>query len=82
MTHRKLIRCSDVAKHICDNLDSELDQKKCREIKHHIKDCPNCYAYLDSMKKTIHLYRIEGSPSVPKRLRSELFAVLNLSSDR
>ncbi len=79
MKKPKLIRCSDVAAHICDNLDSELDQKRCREIRRHIKDCPNCYAYLDSMKKTVHLYRIERTPSVPSRVRRELFAVLNLS---
>ena len=79
MIKRTLIRCSEVAEHICEHLDSDLDQKKCREIKRHIKGCPNCYAYLDSMKKTVHLYKIESSPSVTKRLRSELFAILNLS---
>ena len=79
MTKRKLIRCTEVAEHICEHLDTDLDRKRCREIKRHIKDCPNCYAYLDSMKKTIHLFKIEQSPSTPKRLRSELFAVLNLS---
>jgi len=79
MKKLKLIRCTEVVEHICEHLDSDLDQKKCREIKQHIKNCPNCYAYLDSMKKTVHLYRIEKTPSVPKRLRTELFAILKLS---
>ncbi len=78
MKKPKLIRCIEVADHICENLDSDLHQKKCREIQEHIRKCPNCYAYLDSMKKTVHLYKIERTPAVPKRLRSQLFAVLNL----
>jgi anti-sigma factor RsiW len=76
---RKFIRCSDVAKHVCENLDSEIDQKKCLEIKKHLTDCPNCYAYLDSIKKTIHLYKVEKTPSVTARARKELFAVLKVN---
>lgn len=79
MKKQELVRCKDVADHICEHLDTDLDRKRCHEIRQHIKDCPDCYAYLDSMKKTIHLYRIEKAPSVPKRVRSRLFAVLHLS---
>ena len=75
---RHLIRCSEVAKHICDNLDSQLDSPQCREIRKHIHECPNCYAYLDSVKKTVHLYQVEEAPHVSERARRTLMAVLKL----
>ncbi|HAV22992.1 MAG: hypothetical protein A2X67_14985 [Ignavibacteria bacterium GWA2_55_11] len=75
---KKLIKCSQVAKHICDNLDSQLDTARCRAIKKHIRECPNCYAYLDSVKKTVHLYRIEQTPKLPERSKRKLLAVLKM----
>lgn len=75
---KKLIRCSEVAKHICDNLDSQLDTPRCREIRKHIRECPNCFAYLDSVKKTVHLYRVEEPPHLSDRAHRKLMAVLKL----
>ncbi len=75
---KKLIRCTEVAKHICDNLDSQLDTPRCREIRKHIRECPNCFAYLDSVKKTVHLYRVEETPHVSDRAHRKLMAVLKL----
>lgn len=75
---KKLIRCTEVAKHICDNLDSKLDTPRCREIRKHIRECPNCFAYLDSVKKTVHLYRVEEAPHVSDRAHRKLMAVLKL----
>jgi anti-sigma factor (TIGR02949 family) len=77
---KKLIKCAEVVNHICEHLDTEMDRERCRQIKRHVKNCPNCYAYLDSMKKTVHLYKLERVPRTPSRLRKELFAVLNLGS--
>ena len=78
----KLIRihnCVDVAEHICENLDYKLNSRKCREIKNHLEDCPNCSAYLDSLKKTVKLYRMVRNPRVPSSSRAKLYKVLKLS---
>ncbi|MCU0453597.1 MAG: zf-HC2 domain-containing protein [Bacteroidetes bacterium] len=75
---KHLIKCSEVAKHICDNLDSQLDTPKCRAIRKHIHECPNCYAYLDSVKKTVHLYRVEPAPYVSAKAHRKLMAILKL----
>lgn len=75
---KRLLKCAEVAKHICDNLDSQLDTPRCREIRKHIHECPNCYAYLDSVKKTVHLYRVEPTPHVSPRTHRKLMAVLKL----
>ena len=78
----KLIRihsCVDVAEHICENLDYKLNSRKCREIKKHLEDCLNCSAYLDSLKKTVKLYRMVRNPRVPSSSRAKLYKVLKLS---
>lgn len=82
MTKPKLIRCSEVAAHICDHLDADIRTKRCREIQRHIRTCPNCYAYLDSMKKTVRLYKIQRSPTLPRAARSRLLAILPLKRQK
>jgi anti-sigma factor (TIGR02949 family) len=64
--------CVEVYKHICDNLDRELDSPECREIRRHIGTCPECRAYLDSMKQTVVLYRSIPTPGVPRSLHSRI----------
>lgn len=70
--------CTDVAEHICEHLDYKLDSRKCREIKKHLETCPNCTAYLDSMKKTVKLYHLVRNPRIPSSSRKKLYKVLKL----
>jgi hypothetical protein len=75
---RRAIACRDIFRHICVNLDQELDSPECRSIRKHIEDCPDCVAYLDSLKKTVKLYREYPNPTVPAKVRRRLFVTLNL----
>lgn len=80
---RRLIKiqsCTDVAKHICENLDDQIHSEYCREIRRHLAECPNCTAYLDSLKKTVRLYKTEPFPRIPTGVRKHLFAVLKLKT--
>ena len=77
---KQKIRCKDVLNHICEKLDIDLDSARCRTIKKHIKECPDCLAYLDSMKKTIWLYRAYPNPVLPKGAQKKLFASLKIHS--
>ena len=77
-THRHTIQSKSGYRHICDNLDADLNSQKCREIKAHIKKCKNCTAYLDSLKKTIRLYRTYPVPTVPAKTEKKLFAAISL----
>ena len=69
-------KCADVYHHICDNIDQELDSPECREIRKHMESCPDCRAYLDSMKKTVALYRSLPAPHVPRTVHSRLLRAL------
>lgn len=76
----KIVHCSDVLDHICEELDTKLSSAQCREIKRHLQKCANCTAYLDSMRKTIKLYASSPVPHVTQKARKQLFAVLKLKS--
>jgi anti-sigma factor RsiW len=68
--------CRQVYQHICDHLDEDLSSPRCRRIRQHLEGCPNCMAYLDSLKKTIILYRSSPSPTVPRVVHRSLAAAL------
>lgn len=70
------MKCSDVFRHICDNLDSELGTKRCREIRRHLKACPDCRAYLASLKSTVTLYRSLPAPPLSRAAHDRLLRAL------
>jgi hypothetical protein len=49
--------CKKVYKHIRENLIEDPKSSACIEIKKHREVCPNCKAYLGSLKKTVVLYK-------------------------
>jgi hypothetical protein len=73
------VRCSEVAKYVCENLDAELNSRKCQAIKKHLQTCPKCSAELDSLKKTVFLYRNCPTPKFTvqshKKLMTDLSAM-------
>ncbi len=72
------MKCTDVYLFICDNLDQKLDSPQCREIKRHLESCPDCSAYLDSVKKTVQLYRNVTIPHVPSAIHKKLLKTIDL----
>jgi len=75
---KKTVRCHDVLNHICEELDTKLTTAKCRALKRHMEQCPNCTAYLDSLRKTITLYASSPTPPLPRKVHTKLFVVLKL----
>ena len=51
------ITCDEVLNYVCENLDEDLHSPKCRLIKSHLNECPDCAVYLKSLKNTINLYK-------------------------
>jgi predicted anti-sigma-YlaC factor YlaD len=78
--HKHTLLCRTVARHIQDQLDADLRSPDCQEIRNHLRRCPNCTAYLDSMKKTVLLYKRYPDPRIPAITREKLFATLKLTS--
>jgi hypothetical protein len=70
------MKCRDAYLHICDNLDEQIDSPRCREIKAHLKACPDCKAFLTTLKKTVGLYRTMPQPKLPRGAHSRLVHAL------
>ncbi len=72
------MKCNDVYLYICTNLDQNLNSARCRRIKRHIAECPDCSAYLDSLRKTISLYREYPTPHIPLSVHRRLFKAIRI----
>jgi hypothetical protein len=78
-THKlRRVNCLNVAEHVQQELDQRLSAKTFRTIKAHLQRCPNCTAYLESLKKTILLYKRVPSARISKTAKEKIFAMLQL----
>jgi anti-sigma factor (TIGR02949 family) len=71
------VKCSDVINSISDYLDAEAAQDLCAQLEAHLADCPQCRIQIDTVKKTISLYRSESSLECPEQVRTRLHTVLS-----
>jgi anti-sigma factor (TIGR02949 family) len=73
----ELVKCSDVINQLSDYLDAEAAQDLCAQLEAHLSDCPQCRIQIDTVKKTISLYRSERSMECPEQVRTRLHTVLS-----
>jgi predicted anti-sigma-YlaC factor YlaD len=69
------VTCLEVMSHICDSLGEDLDSDRCKDIKTHLEQCPDCNNYFKSVQMTIEYYKkynVELSPDAHNRLMSFL----------
>jgi anti-sigma factor RsiW len=71
--------CKDQLGMLSEYVDGELDDELCAEIERHMAECGNCRVMVDSLRKTIILYRTHGHQEVPEDAKARLYAVLQLS---
>jgi anti-sigma factor RsiW len=76
------VRCMDRLGSLSDYLDGELDEELCAEIERHMAECGNCRLVVDSLRKTIALYRDYGHQEIPDEAKARLYAVLDLRETR
>jgi|YNPBryBLVA2012_1023415.scaffolds.fasta_scaffold01212_5 anti-sigma factor RsiW len=59
--HNHVGDCRRIFALLSEYLDAELPAETCEQIAAHLKDCPPCVEFLESLKKTIELCReLEG----------------------
>ncbi len=52
---------------MCEYLGEDLNHPMCKELKEHVDRCPDCKNYLESIKKTVILYKgASKDEEVPK----------------
>jgi len=69
--------CQQISARLSEYLDGELPAKNCRQLERHLKDCPPCIAYLESLKTTVEAcrrYKVGRIPTPPKEVKAALRA--------
>ncbi len=74
--------CSETLGILSEYIDGELDECLCAEIEHHMAECGNCRIMVDTLRKTVSLYREYGHEEVPPDAKDRLYAVLNLEPNK
>ncbi len=73
--------CKNLLSQLSGYLDGELEAALCTEIERHMADCPDCRAVVNTMEKTIELYRAGTSRSeVPADVQARLYKVLKIDA--
>jgi len=70
--------CQHLLGDLSDYLDSEVSAELCAEIEEHMDGCDNCQVVIDTMRKTILLYREMPQPDMPDSVRQRLYKALDL----
>jgi anti-sigma factor (TIGR02949 family) len=71
--------CRHLLNSLSDFVDGDLAEELCTEIQRHLDDCPDCHLVVDTLRKTIYLYRVSAEPpDVPAEVRERLFQCLDL----
>lgn len=74
--------CHHLLDDLSDFLDGETTDEICAEIERHLADCENCQVMVDTLRKTILLYRELPQPPLPDDARDRLYHALDLDAFR
>ena len=72
------VHCEEALCVLSDYVDGELSPDLCAENERHMAECGNCRIMVDTLRKTVILYREMGHEEVPADAKTRLYAVLNL----
>lgn len=79
MAHVHNQNCIHLLNSLSSYIDGELEASLCVELEKHLEDCENCTIVVDSLRKTVMLYRDTGADvEVSPEMRQRLFRTLNL----
>lgn len=71
--------CTDMVDTLSEYIDGELSPELCKSLEKHLADCKDCRVVVDTLKKTIELYKMESDKeSIPPQVKERLYAKLNL----
>lgn len=71
--------CHELLNSLSDYVDGTLGEELCTELERHLSDCENCKIVIDTLKKTIYLYKVSAeSPGIPDDILQRLYHRLDL----
>lgn len=72
--------CQHLLNDLSDFLDGEASAEICAEIERHLAGCENCRVMVDTLRKTVVLYRELPQPELPQDARRRLYHALDLEA--
>jgi anti-sigma factor RsiW len=72
--------CRHLLGDLSEYLDGEATTEICAEIEGHMADCEDCRVVIDTLRKTIVLYRTMPQPELPSGVRQRLYKALDLEA--
>lgn len=70
--------CQELLGELSDYVDGELEAALCAELEAHLAGCPDCRVMVDTLRKTIVLYRRQARADLPSDVQARLYKVLKL----
>lgn len=70
--------CKSLLGSLSDYVDGSAQDEICRELERHLSGCENCRIVVDTLKKTVYLYRSNTDTDLPVDVRERLFKRLSL----
>ncbi len=78
-THEPTPQCQRLLGNLSEYIDGELQAELCAELEQHLLECDDCRVVVNTLRKTIELYRQTAGPSdLPGGVRERLFFKLQL----
>ncbi len=78
-THSDNTTCKDLLGSLSAYVDGELGEELCHAIEEHMAGCEHCRVVVDTLSKTIYLYRTAGAETaVPDEVKDRLFHTLKM----
>jgi predicted anti-sigma-YlaC factor YlaD len=74
--------CSPIFAILSEYLDRELPPATCDDLEEHLRDCPECIQFVDSLKRSIDLCRNYGASRPPEPLAPDSLATLRAAYDK
>ena len=72
-------QCKMMLGSLSDYIDGELQAELCSIIEQHLRECDNCRIVVNTLRKTVELYRQTSGPAeLPGSVRERLFLRLEL----
>jgi predicted anti-sigma-YlaC factor YlaD len=70
----------DGCRHLLGDLSDFLEGEAPAEIEEHMDGCEDCRVVVDTLGKTISLYRTAPQPDLPEGARQRLYKALDLDA--
>jgi uncharacterized protein (DUF302 family) len=70
--------CKDFLQDLSLYIDYEASTELCEEIERHLAECANCNVVVDTLQRTVSLYRNHPKPDMPEQLRERLYRTFQI----